>query len=53
MGSDGGPEAYLTPEARARIEIDKQLEAAGWVVQNYRTMNITAVAPVTSNRAVE
>ena len=26
--------AYLTPEARARVEIDRMLGAAGWVVQD-------------------
>jgi type I restriction enzyme R subunit len=31
-----------TPEARARLEIDKQLEAAGWHVQDYRRMNLFA-----------
>ncbi len=25
---------YLTPEARARVNIDRMLEAAGWVVQD-------------------
>ena len=33
MSSRGGADAYLTPEAKARIQIDAQLEAAGWVVQ--------------------
>jgi type I site-specific restriction endonuclease len=31
-----------TPEALARLEIDKQLEAAGWQVQDYRRMNLFA-----------
>ena len=44
MGTDGGAGAYLTPEARARVEIDAQLAAAGWVVQDYRAMNLAAVA---------
>jgi len=32
------PEAedYLGPEAKARVEIDKQLTAAGWVVQRHK-----------------
>jgi type I restriction enzyme R subunit len=36
------PEAadYLGPEARARVEIDKQLTAAGWVVQRHKQMNL-------------
>jgi type I restriction enzyme, R subunit len=33
---------YLTPEARARIEIDRRLVAAGWVVQDYRRLNLGA-----------
>ena len=28
---------YLTPEAQARAEIDEQLGACGWVVQDYRS----------------
>ena len=32
----------ITPEARARLEIDRQLEAAGWHVQDYRRMNLFA-----------
>jgi len=31
---------YLTPEARARREIDKQLEACGWVVQSMKELNL-------------
>jgi type I restriction enzyme, R subunit len=33
MSSTSSSDAYLTAEARARVEIDRQLEAAGWVVQ--------------------
>lgn len=33
---------YLTPEARARIEIDRQLIACGWVVQDYKRINLGA-----------
>ena len=33
--------AYLTPEARARIEIDRMLQAAGWSVQGARAVNLT------------
>src|SRR5438094_1240025 len=38
------PEAhdYLGPEAQARLEIDKQLTAAGWIVQRHRQMNLGA-----------
>jgi type I restriction enzyme R subunit len=32
----------MTPEEKARREIDRQLVACGWNVQNYRDMNITA-----------
>jgi hypothetical protein len=31
-----------TPEARARLEIDRLLEAAGWVVQNRDAVNLYA-----------
>ncbi|HUQ63856.1 MAG TPA: type I restriction-modification enzyme R subunit C-terminal domain-containing protein [Acidimicrobiales bacterium] len=31
---------YLGPEAQARVEIDKQLAAAGWVVQRYKQINL-------------
>jgi hypothetical protein len=33
---------YLTPEARARIEIDRQLIACGWAVQDYKRINLGA-----------
>jgi type I restriction enzyme R subunit len=33
---------YITPEARARVEIDRMLEAAGWVVQDARSVNLSA-----------
>ncbi len=33
---------YLKAEAKARLNIDKQLQAAGFVVQNYRAMNLYA-----------
>ena len=33
---------YLPAEARARVEIDRQLEAAGWVVQNRDDSNLWA-----------
>ena len=35
-------EAYLTAEARARVEIDRQLVACGWVVQDRSAMNLYA-----------
>lgn len=42
--ADPGPSAddYLTPEARARVAIDRMLVAAGWAVQNYSAVNLTA-----------
>ncbi|MHB8717745.1 MAG: hypothetical protein ACYDAC_02480 [Candidatus Dormibacteria bacterium] len=35
-------DAYLAREARARIDIDKQLEAAGWIVQHAAQANVGA-----------
>ncbi len=32
----------MTPERKSRQQIDRQLEQAGWIVQDYRQMNITA-----------
>lgn len=32
----------MNPEQKARKEIDRQLEQAGWLVQDYRQMNISA-----------
>jgi type I restriction enzyme R subunit len=32
----------MTPEQKARLRIDQQLAQAGWLVQNYREMNISA-----------
>ena len=37
---------YLTPEARARREIDKQLEACGWEVQGMKDLNLYAAPAV-------
>lgn len=31
---------HLTPEAQARLDIDRQLTAAGWTVQSRDQMNI-------------
>jgi type I restriction enzyme, R subunit len=33
---------YLAREARARLEIDKQLVAAGWSVQSQKSLNLSA-----------
>jgi type I restriction enzyme R subunit len=35
-------DAYLAREARARIDIDRQLDAAGWVVQHAAQANVGA-----------
>src|ERR1700733_7997110 len=32
----------VQPEAKARKNIDRQLEQSGWLVQDYRQMNISA-----------
>lgn len=39
-------EEYLAPEARARMRIDAMLVEAGWVVQDYRSINRTAARGV-------
>ncbi|QYG95581.1 DEAD/DEAH box helicase family protein [Iamia sp. SCSIO 61187] len=36
----------LLPEQRARVRIDEMLEAAGWVVQDYRAVNLYAAQGV-------
>ena len=41
-----GELAYLTPEARARVEIDRMLAAAGWVVQDASRANLAAARGV-------
>jgi type I restriction enzyme R subunit len=35
-------DSYLTREARARVEIDRQLVACGWVVQDRKDLNLYA-----------
>jgi len=37
---------YLTPEGRARIDIDRQLVGAGWAVQDYLRENLRAARGV-------
>ena len=32
----------MTPEQKSRQQIDRQLEQAGWIVQDHRQMNISA-----------
>ncbi|MGN6243225.1 MAG: type I restriction endonuclease subunit R [Motilibacteraceae bacterium] len=38
----GEARQYLTPEARARLDIDDMLEVAGWVIQNRDELNLAA-----------
>ena len=37
-----GEDAYLAGEAKAREEIDKQLDAAGWKAQSRKDLNLSA-----------
>src|SRR5439155_20074074 len=37
-----GSDAYLTAEAQARVQIDKELDAAGWLVQDAHAVNLAA-----------
>ncbi|MDQ6794446.1 MAG: hypothetical protein M3067_06460, partial [Chloroflexota bacterium] len=39
-------DAYLAAEARARVEIDRQLVACGWEVQSRAEMNLYATQGV-------
>ena len=39
-------ESYLSAEDKARVEIDKMLEAAGWAVQDARSANLAAARGV-------
>lgn len=38
--------AQLNPEQQARVEIDRMLEAAGWVIQDYKHADIAAAPGV-------
>jgi type I restriction enzyme, R subunit len=38
--------AYLTAEAKARVQIDRMLAAAGWIVQDYARVNLSAARGV-------
>src|SRR5487761_1356766 len=40
--ASGGGDAYLGPEARARINIARQLAECGWVLQRHRDINLGA-----------
>ena len=39
-------ENYLTPEARARVGIDRMLRAAGWIIQNRNEIDLYAARGV-------
>jgi type I restriction enzyme, R subunit len=39
-------ESYLSAEGKARFEIDRMLEAAGWAVQDARDVNLAATRGV-------
>ena len=41
-----GARSYLTPEARARVEIDRMLDVAGWAVQRGAEVNLAAARGV-------
>lgn len=41
-GGEGYEHNYLPREARARVEIDRQLSAAGWSVQSKDALNLSA-----------
>jgi type I restriction enzyme R subunit len=46
------PESALAAEARARVLIDAQLAAAGWVVQDTRNLNLSAAQGVARREAI-
>jgi type I restriction enzyme R subunit len=39
-------ESYLTAEAQARVQIDRELEAAGWAIQDANAVNLAAARGV-------
>lgn len=39
----------MTPEQKARQQIDRQLEQIGWIVLDYRHTNISAGHPAKQN----
>ena len=41
-GPSSDHDDYLAREAKARVEIDKQLAAAGWKVQSQKALNLSA-----------
>jgi hypothetical protein len=36
------PTRQVTPEEKARIDIDAQLTASGWILQDYKALNLSA-----------
>ena len=40
------PGDHVLPEQRARVRIDAMLEAAGWIVQDYKAVNLYAASGV-------
>jgi type I restriction enzyme R subunit len=46
------PESALAAEARARVLIDSQLEAAGWLVQDTRNLSLSAGQGVARREAI-
>ena len=30
----------MTPEAKTRLQVDKKLELAGWIIQDYKSINL-------------
>jgi type I restriction enzyme R subunit len=46
------PESALAAEARARVLIDGQLTAAGWVVQDTKDLNLSAGQGVARREAI-
>ena len=38
--------AAVTPEERARQQIDRQLEQCGWTIQNFKSLNLSAARGV-------
>src|SRR5439155_25261450 len=44
--SHSGSKTYLTAEAQARVQIDKELGAAGWAVQDADSVNLAAAQGV-------
>ncbi len=43
-------QGYLGPETQARTEIDRQLVKCGWVIQDYKAVNLYASTGVARSR---